>query len=41
LKEYKQRLNDFYREKIVLRAKALAEENRRKKEADEKLMREY
>jgi hypothetical protein len=38
--EFKQRLSDYYKEKIIARAKALAKENREKKEADEKRMRE-
>jgi hypothetical protein len=37
--EFRQRLSDYYKEKIIAKAKALAKENREKKEAEEKKMR--
>lgn len=38
--DFKQRLCDYYKEKIIARAKALAKENKEKKESDERKMRE-
>ena len=37
--EFRQRLSDYYKEKIIVRAKALEKENREKKELEEKKMR--
>lgn len=37
--EFRQRLSDYYKEKIIARAKALAKENREKKELEERKMR--
>ena len=37
--EFRQRLSDYYKEKIIAKAKALAKENKEKKETEERKMR--